>query len=157
MTGRARWLEGGMVLLLGMTAACTSLQRHPRLMAVHPDVDEMGGRPPVCTECHDTKDETFVWVQFNHTGEFGRQHKPQARQQNQVCGMCHQRDDCSNCHTTRVELKPSVRHPGRTGRRMPHRGAYLTRHRVDGRVNPTSCVRCHGNAKRSTSCLKCHG
>jgi len=28
---------------------------------------------------------------------------------------------------------------------MPHRGDYTVTHRIDGRLDPGSCYRCHGN------------
>jgi hypothetical protein len=70
--------------------------------------------------------------------------------------MCHQTSFCNDCHATRVELKPSERHKTETYRRMPHRGNYLARHRIDGRVDPTSCFRCHGNPKTARTCSPCH-
>lgn len=157
MTATARWLCLPLLLSLGLAAACTSIQRAPRLMAKHPDDADLGERPPVCTDCHDARDDTFVWAQFNHTTSFAERHKRQAKQHEQVCSMCHQRNFCSDCHATRLALKPSLKNQHRTSRRMPHRGAYMARHRVDGRVNPTSCVRCHGNPKTSGTCVKCHG
>ena len=147
------WL---MVGLVGLVAACASMQRDVLRMAKHPADAELGNRPPVCTECHAARDESFAWVQFNHTTGFDEQHKRPARQHEQVCAMCHTRRFCSDCHAA-VELKPSWRHPDRTSRRMQHRGDYLARHRVEGRVNPTSCFRCHGNPKKSKGCVKCHG
>lgn len=143
--------------LLGLVAACTSLRRSPGLMARHPADAGLGEHPPVCTDCHEARDDTFVWVQFNHTAGFGTGHKRQAKQNEQVCFMCHQRNDCSDCHATRVELKPSLKNRHRTSRQMPHRGDYLARHRIEGRVDPISCVRCHRNPKTSMTCRKCHG
>jgi hypothetical protein len=32
----------------------------------------------------------------------------------------------------------------------------LTRHRIDGRINPTKCFRCHGAPKTARSCTPCH-
>jgi hypothetical protein len=28
---------------------------------------------------------------------------------------------------------------------------------MDGRINPISCFRCHGNPKSSRTCIRCHG
>jgi hypothetical protein len=39
---------------------------------------------------------------------------------------------------------------------MPHRGDYVTRHRIDGRIDPTACFRCHGSPKRAKLCASCH-
>jgi hypothetical protein len=37
----------------------------------------------------------------------------------------------------------------------PHRGDYLTQHRVDGRLDPASCFPCHGR-KNVGRCATCH-
>jgi hypothetical protein len=71
--------------------------------------------------------------------------------------MCHQQQFCDECHGVRVEEKPSAKNKTSTFRRTPHRGDYLSRHRIDGRVDPTSCFRCHGNPKTAETCAPCHG
>jgi hypothetical protein len=38
---------------------------------------------------------------------------------------------------------------------MPHRGDYLGQHPIDGRVDPGSCVRCHGN-RNDGACIGSH-
>jgi hypothetical protein len=157
MTVDAKWRCLLLLPFIGLIAACASLQRDPRLMALHPADAELGKHPPTCTECHDAKDENFAWQQFNHTPNFGKEHKRQAKQHEQVCSMCHGRNYCNDCHANSMDMKPSLKNPHRTSRKMPHRGDYVAKHRIDGRVNPTSCVRCHRNPKTSKSCQKCHG
>jgi len=157
MAKGARWLRVPMLSSLVTFTACVSMQRTTRLQAKHPDVEGFEHKPPICTECHDSRSDTFVYEQFNHTVNFSEQHKRQAYRHEEVCAMCHQGDFCSDCHGNRVELKPSLKNQRDTYLRMPHRGDYLVRHRIDGRVDPTSCVRCHGNSKTSQTCVKCHG
>ena len=94
---------------------------------------------------------------YVHTADFGKSHRPEATQGEAVCAMCHQTSFCNDCHATRVELKPSLKNQTETYRSMPHRGDYLSRHRIDGRVDPTSCFRCHGNPKSARTCANCHG
>jgi hypothetical protein len=84
-------------------------------------------------------------------------HRVPARQRPEICSMCHQQNFCNNCHGVTTELKPSERNQDKTFRRTPHRGDYLSRHRIDGRIDPTSCFRCHGNPKKSKTCVRCHG
>lgn len=152
-----KWMMLVLIIGSGLLFACSSPPRDSRLQASHPAPTILGGyKPSVCTDCHDSQDETFVWEQFNHTVYFAGQHKLQANQHEQVCSKCHQRNFCSNCHSTRVELKPSLKDQSETFRTMPHRGDYLTRHRIDGRIDPTSCFRCHGNPKTVVTCSKCH-
>ena len=157
MSKGVRWHKVALVLSLALVSACVSMQRSARLMAKHPDVADLGNRPPMCTECHDRRGKTFVAEQFNHTASFGENHKQPASRHEEVCAMCHKNSFCSDCHGSRIELKPSLRNPADTFRRMPHRGDYLARHRIDGRVDPTSCSRCHRNPKTSETCAKCHG
>ncbi|MEI6972211.1 MAG: cytochrome C [bacterium] len=157
MSKGVRCLQVVLVLSLVSVSACVSMQRRARLMAKHPDVEGFGNKPPVCTECHDSRGDTFAWEKFDHAAGFGERHGAVAHQNEEVCAMCHKSNFCSDCHGNRVELKPSVRNQRDTFRKMPHRGDYLARHRIDGRVDPTSCVRCHGNSKTSETCVKCHG
>lgn len=123
----------------------------------HPvDAEMPTDRPPVCTDCHEPRDENFDWAQLNHTIYFGENHRQQAYRNEAICSMCHTRNFCSDCHATTVELKASEHNPTETYRRMPHRGDYLSRHRIDGRVDPSSCFRCHGNPKTAANCARCH-
>jgi hypothetical protein len=71
--------------------------------------------------------------------------------------MCHQQSFCNDCHATYVELKPSIKNQDATYRRSPHRGDWLSRHRIEGSLDPTSCIRCHRNPKTATTCAPCHG
>lgn len=145
-----------LVFSLATVSACVSMHRTGRLMARHPDVAELGRKPPVCTSCHDRRSTNFTWEQFDHTAAFGENHKRPAYRHEEVCAMCHKSSFCSDCHGNRVELKPSLKNRDSTSMRTPHRGDYLARHRIDGRVDPVSCARCHKNAKTSEGCVRCH-
>lgn len=142
------------LLPLVLLAACATLQSGYKLPLRHPEALPPGR--PVCTECHEGKSEAFNYERFNHTLLFMENHRQLSYQEERACNMCHATSFCNDCHATRVELKPSDR--DRTGnyRRMPHRGDYLTRHRIDARIDPTSCFRCHGNPKAARTCAPCH-
>jgi hypothetical protein len=144
------------LLLLGL-AACAALDSGLDLPLRHLSADDLGEQPKTCTNCHDARGEKFAFGNFNHTATWGQNHRQQAYQQEAVCAMCHQTSFCNDCHATRVELKPSLKNQTDTKRQMPHRGDYLSRHRIDGRVDPTSCFRCHGNPKSAQTCARCHG
>jgi predicted Fe-S protein YdhL (DUF1289 family) len=144
----------GFLLLL---AACALEKGGYMPPEKHPIDAELPPKPPICIDCHEARNEDFNWAQFNHTVYFGQDHRQPASRQNRVCSMCHTRSFCNDCHATRVELKPSVKNPTETYRRMPHRGDFLSRHRIDARVDPTSCFRCHGNPKTAQTCAPCHG
>jgi len=146
-----------LLCLTGLVVACSSPQPNTQLQDKHPSQGDLGVKPLMCSDCHDAQDQAFSWEQFNHTAFFPTQHRLQANQHQQLCSMCHQRHFCSDCHATRVELKPSLKNQSETFRQMPHRGDYLSRHRIDARIDPTSCFRCHGNPQTAKNCVKCHG
>jgi len=135
--------------------ACATIQEMWILPSQHPDVDEDDLR--FCMECHEESDDNIRYSRYSHSPLFAEKHRFVAQQNQAVCNMCHQPSDCDICHGTGIELKPSDKDPTSTFRRMPHRGDYLTRHRIDARIDPVSCRRCHGNPKTSASCNSCHG
>lgn len=137
-----------------IAAGCAALQGVSSVPPVHPEELE---EAPTCTECHEASDEGFVYARFNHTPVFVRDHRMEVYQQEQVCSMCHTESFCNDCHVTRVELKPSLKLQTENYRQLPHRGDYLSRHQIDGRIDPTSCFRCHGNPKSAQTCNPCHG
>lgn len=110
-----------------------------------------------CLACHEALDEAFPYQRFNHTLFFGEKHSKVARTSQRVCEMCHRPSDCSDCHAVGIELRPSLKRHGDPRGMAPHRGDYLTRHRIDGRLNPTKCFRCHGSPKSARTCAQCHG
>ena len=140
-----------------LLAACAGLQGSYTLPAKHPGAEDLGEQPKVCTNCHEARGDHVAYERFVHTADYGLDHRAQAYQAEAICAMCHQTSFCNECHVTRNELKPSLRRQTDTYRRMPHRGDYLSRHRIDARLDPTSCFRCHGNPKAATTCAPCHG
>ena len=146
-------LLAGLLLLL---VACTS-QNSYRLPTSHPRLFELGERREFCTKCHGFKKEPLDFERYNHTVVFTDSHRLVAYQDEGVCALCHNQSFCSDCHVTRVELKPSLKNQTENYRRIQHRGDYLSRHRIEGRMDPTSCFRCHGNPKSAQTCQSCHG
>ena len=139
-----------------LLVACTARNAY-RLPATHPQLSELGERREFCTKCHGFKKEPFDFERYNHTALFTDSHRLVAYQDDRVCALCHSQTFCSDCHATRVELKPSLKNQTENYRRVQHRGDYLSRHRIEGRVDPTSCYRCHGNPASAKTCLPCHG
>ena len=144
-------------LLLTLLAACATLQGGSILPAQHPPEAELGNTPPNCVDCHEARGDNIIFERFNHNVYFGENHRQEAYQNEQVCALCHQTSFCNDCHATRVELKPSLKNQTDNTKRMPHRGDYLSRHRIDGRLDPASCFRCHENPKAAKTCAPCHG
>jgi hypothetical protein len=144
------------VLALAFATACVLVSTEASFVAVHPQ--ELGAGRPDCTECH--SDEAMTnhvrsYAEFNHTTDFIRVHGPQATQYNNVCASCHSHAFCSECHADRTVLKPAARHGNRLDRVSPHRGDYMFMHRVEGKMDPSACYKCHGRANNDR-CRACH-
>lgn len=144
------------ILALGL-AACAALDSGRDLPLRHLSAEDAGGPTNQCTNCHDARDEKLAFGSFVHTPTWGSNHRQAAYQNEAVCSMCHQTSFCNDCHAAETELKPSIKNQSDTYRQTQHRGDYLSRHRIDGRVDPTSCFRCHGNPKAAQTCVRCHG
>jgi len=111
-----------------------------------------------CLNCHETDtSETIMYERYSHTKYFIEKHKSPARRNPEICALCHRESSCNDCHATQIELKPSIKYQTKTYSPMMHRGDYLTRHKLDARINPAPCFRCHGNPKSSRTCVRCHG
>ena len=126
--------------------ACANTRSTPR---VHPEKVE--GFPD-CTECHTDK-----WASLNHkAASFFGKHRYYAEQQKYACTTCHEDSFCADCHAHKEEIKPSDKYKDSPERALPHRGDYLNQHKIDGRIDPVSCVKCHGrqNNERCTTCHK---
>jgi hypothetical protein len=141
-------------LFVGAMLAGTGWTQGEHLPLQHPPEE---GDLRRCTECHDTEAHEFPFRRYEHTPLFGENHRLAAVGSQRVCAICHRTSFCADCHSPGAGLKPSLKGHGDTRRRMPHRGDYLTRHRIDGRFNPGKCFRCHGRPKMAATCKKCHG
>lgn len=104
-----------------------------------------------CAECHSDR-----WGAWNHkAADFYGKHRFYAGQNRQACYVCHEESFCADCHGRKEEMKPSDKFRLSPERSLPHRGDYLTRHKIEGRINPASCVRCHGR-QNNERCKTCH-
>lgn len=123
--------------------------------ARHPE--RLAGPEANCLECHDNELTGTLkpFGTFSHTNSFLLRHGSYASQDQDLCSSCHRQADCLECHATKEELTPSLRRGDRPDRELPHRGDYIVQHRVDGRLDPGSCVRCHGN-RNTGGCIACH-
>lgn len=141
------------IVTLATLYACSSSSYLP---AQHPSEAELGRTRPICVDCHEARSDKLAFADFNHTPLFATTHRAVASRNAQVCALCHQQSFCNDCHASRAELKPSLKNQSDTYRGMPHRGDYQSRHIIDGRIDPTSCYRCHGNPQASRTCAPCH-
>ena len=134
-----------MILIVTLLFACANTAS---LKRKHP-VDVKG--LVNCSDCHKNQ-----WGSLNHKADdFYRKHKFYAGQQQQACTPCHRESFCTDCHAYREEIKPSDKYKGSPERMMPHRGDYLSRHRIEGRIDPVSCLKCHGR-QNNERCRLCH-
>ena len=144
-----------LVLAVMWLWACASMQSDYPMPSRHPQMEGEDLRD--CLACHEREEGSIPYDRFVHTMFFADNHKQPATQYGDVCSLCHRASFCSDCHGVGVELKPSIKNQSDTYRRTPHPGDYLTRHQIDGRVNPAACYRCHGNPKTAATCKPCHG
>ncbi len=107
-----------------------------------------------CTPCHRQPQlralvpKTFL----RHDGDFLRDHGRAATRQAQVCSQCHTQDTCLACHDQSQSLTVETRNPDAIDRRFIHRGDFITRHPIEARSAPATCLSCH----TTSSCDSCH-
>ena len=146
-----------MLITFGVLGACAAIDNNYQLPNSHLSAKDLGEQPVTCTNCHEPQGENIPFERFIHGPYWTDNHRQAAYQGERICALCHQTSFCNDCHATKIELKPSFKDQMGNGRRMPHRGDYISRHRIDARVDPTSCFRCHGNPKATKTCAPCHG
>ena len=137
-------LAAAALIAAGVLLACATA---PSMPAKHPM--EVQGLP-LCSECHQDGRAAL-----DHTPDYARRHRLYASQQARTCELCHVQSFCSDCHANKEELKPSDKYKDAPARTMPHRGDYLTQHKIDGKLNPASCFPCHGR-QNNERCKACH-
>lgn len=142
-------------VLLALLFGCSAVSQTPSVPPKHPE-DLPPGRAN-CLECHENVSTGALkpYGTFRHSRVFINSHGAYARQGQSLCSSCHAPVFCQTCHAGKEELKPNVKMGDRPDRMAPHRGDYLVAHRIDGRLDPGSCFRCHGN-KNDVKCKQCH-
>jgi len=143
------------LVITGLLTACAEAPKRYTVPDRHPEA--LGAGRTNCLDCHDPSDSTVAFADLVHTPDWMSIHRSRVYQNEQVCALCHTQAYCNDCHVTRSELKPSIKNQAEPYQRTPHRGDYLSRHRIDARLDPTSCFRCHGNPKAAKTCAPCHG
>jgi len=139
-----------------LTAACSHLiSQEASLPASHPEALKEGRVD--CSECHKDQIRGILkpYDSFTHSTLFVREHRFYAGRDNRLCASCHAQSFCNDCHANESEIKPSVKYGDRPDREFMHRGDYMTRHKIDGKVDPASCYRCHGRTNNE-QCIVCH-
>jgi hypothetical protein len=141
--------------LMFVLAACAQMKGLSSLPASHPE--ELANGPVSCSECHeDNQSGTMkAYSAFNHSPAFIKNHRFYASSDQRLCATCHKQSFCADCHANQIEMKPSVKYGNRPDREMPHRGDFMTLHKIEGKLDPATCYRCHGRANNQL-CLNCH-
>jgi hypothetical protein len=142
--------------LIAILASCASMKTVPGLPASHPEALAVGQQVN-CSECHEDQQKGTMkqFNSFSHTPSFVKNHRFYAASDDRLCATCHQSSFCNDCHTNKVEMKPSLKFGNRPDREMPHRGNFITLHKIEGKLDPASCYRCHGRANNER-CVACH-
>jgi hypothetical protein len=142
----------GLILVL---AACAQFKALPNLPATHPE--DLASGPVTCSECHEDQQKGTMkpYAAFNHTRAFIQNHRFFAANDDVLCATCHKASFCADCHTNKADMKPSIKNGDRPDRMMPHRGDFLTLHKIEGKLDPASCYRCHGRTNNE-QCVACH-
>jgi hypothetical protein len=143
------------VVLLALVLGCSAVSKTASVPPKHPE-DLPPGRVD-CLECHKDVSTGALkpYATFRHSVVFIGDHGTYARQGQNLCSSCHAPVFCQTCHAGKEDLKPNVKMGDRPDRMAPHRGDYVVTHRIDGRLDPGSCYRCHGN-KSDVKCKQCH-
>jgi hypothetical protein len=143
---------GGALLI----ASCSHiLSSEMSLPSSHPEA--LGAGRVDCSECHQDQQKGTMraYERFSHSPLFVKNHRYYASEDGYVCSTCHQVSFCNDCHVNKVEMKPSIRYGYRPDREMPHRGDFMTLHKIEGKIDPASCYRCHGRSNNE-KCIGCH-
>lgn len=142
-----------LVLIMG---SCSRMQTIPGFPPTHPQALTVGQQVD-CAECHEDQQKGTIkaFNSFSHTPSFIKNHRFYAASDDRLCSTCHKSSFCNDCHTNKVEMKPSIRYGNRPDREFQHRGNYITLHKIEGKLDPASCYRCHGRANNER-CVACH-
>ena len=142
-------------IALSFSLGCSVLSDTASVPPKHPE-DRAAHRAD-CRECHEDVSTGALkpYATFRHSIVFIRQHPMYAQQGQNLCAACHAPSFCQTCHVRDEEMKPSTKMGDRPDRVLQHRGDYIVLHQVDGRLDPGSCFRCHGN-KNDAKCRACH-
>jgi hypothetical protein len=141
--------------LLALLFGCSAISQSPSVPPKHPE--ELPTGRPNCLECHENVSTGALkpYATFRHSQVFISSHGTYARQSQNLCASCHAPVFCRTCHAGKEEIKPNTKMGDRPDRMAPHRGDYTVTHQMDGRLDPGSCYRCHGN-KNDVKCKQCH-
>jgi hypothetical protein len=141
---------------LGLLMGCGVVSPESSFVATHPQ--ELGAGRPMCADCHGDevmKGSMKPYSAFNHTPDFVKNHRFLAGSDGNTCAVCHAPSFCADCHGAKTVMKPATKLGERPDRMSPHRGDWMTLHKMEGMADPSSCYQCHGRANND-KCRACH-
>jgi hypothetical protein len=147
------------LFLIGLTtmlAACDRVNTLSSPPAAHRE-SLAAGHQFYCSECHeDPQKGTIRSIKaFTHSSKFISSHRLYAGTDDRLCVACHTRSLCNGCHTNQVDKQPTIKFGDRPDREMPHRGDFMALHKIEGKLYPAGCYRCHGR-DFNARCAGCH-
>jgi hypothetical protein len=107
-----------------------------------------------CTPCHSGQNLSHLMPQtfLRHDQNWLRRHGMMATRSATVCNQCHSQTDCNTCHDATQTLTVEARRPDAVERDFEHRGDFMSRHPIEARSQPATCLKCHS----ASSCDSCH-
>lgn len=153
---RSRALALLALFLVGLTAIIGGCARKSTIPAAHPE-SLAAEQQFNCSECHEDpqKGTMKAFKAFSHSPAFVSNHRLYAGTNDRLCATCHKSLFCNDCHANKVDVKPSSKHGDRPEREMPHRGNFMALHKIEGKLYPAGCYRCHGR-DNNKQCIVCH-
>ena len=145
-----------LVGLIAMLAACARMNTGYSLPDTHPEA-LASGQQADCSECHEDQQKGTMkaYASFSHSTAFVRNHRFYAASDDRLCTVCHKSSFCNDCHANQVDVKPTIKYGKRPEREMPHRGDFMALHKIEGKLYPAGCYRCHGR-DYNEKCKVCH-
>jgi hypothetical protein len=142
--------------LITVLASCSGIKSNPNSYSSHAEYLS-AGQQVTCSECHENEQKGTLkeMAFFSHTPVFVKNHGHYAATEDRLCASCHKSSFCTDCHASRSEIKPPTMYGDRPDRDMPHRGNFMTLHKIEGKLDPASCFRCHGRSNNER-CNSCH-
>ena len=107
-----------------------------------------------CNDCHtDLSHYPLKPISaYSHSGNYVQRHSRDARNGTEQCAMCHEQNFCADCHSSTVGRKIELKNAEKVTSDFIHRNDFLTRHSIEAKFQPTTCLRCHGQS----FCTNCH-
>ena len=132
--------EGAMPVAM---ATCRGCHNH--------EEDYKAGR---CTTCHEdlSRYPLKPLADFQHEGNFVKEHPRAARASSATCAQCHEQTFCSDCHAKTTHPQIELKFPEKVDSDFIHRNDFLGRHSTEARSDPAMCHRCHSDS----FCNNCH-